>query len=64
MEQISIYMKRNFQRLLLLICNVMNYLLLISSVSEQSNSFSFLKQKLETNSTTLYFNALRQSPFP
>jgi len=42
----------------------MNYLLPLLSCSEQSNSFRFLKQKLETNSAALYFNALRQSPFP
>jgi hypothetical protein len=42
----------------------MNYLLPIFSVSEQNNSFRILEQKLETNSAALYFNALRQSPFP
>jgi len=57
-------MKRNLKRRLLLICNVMYYFLPISSVNEQSNSFRFLKQKLETNSTALYFSAICQSPFP
>jgi len=42
----------------------MNYLLPILSVGEQNKGFRFLEQKLETNLAALYFNALRQSPFP